>query len=35
VVTRLQLGANGALEFHADPVKEPQQAPALGATAEN
>ena len=28
VVTRLQLGANGAIEFHADPVKEPS---ALGA----
>ena len=23
VVTRLQLGGNGAIEFHTDPVKEP------------
>ena len=23
VVTRLQLGANGEIEFHTDPVKEP------------
>jgi len=27
VVTRLQLGANGAIEFHTDPVKEPAAFP--------
>jgi fumarate reductase (CoM/CoB) subunit A len=32
VVTRLQLGANGALEFHTDPVKEPAASSARGET---
>jgi fumarate reductase (CoM/CoB) subunit A len=32
VVTRLQLGANGALEFHTDPVKGPAASSARGET---
>jgi succinate dehydrogenase/fumarate reductase flavoprotein subunit len=32
VVTRLQLGANGALEFHTDPVKEPAASSTRGET---
>jgi len=32
VVTRLQLGANGALEFHTDPVKEPAASSTRGKT---
>jgi succinate dehydrogenase/fumarate reductase flavoprotein subunit len=32
VVTRLQLGANGALEFHTDPVKDPAASSARGET---
>jgi fumarate reductase (CoM/CoB) subunit A len=31
-VTRLQLGANGALEFHTDPVKEPATSSSPGET---
>jgi len=30
LVTRLQLGANGELEFHTDPVKEPAPSSARG-----
>ena len=33
VVTRLQLGANGALEFHTDPAKEPVDTCARGVVA--
>jgi succinate dehydrogenase/fumarate reductase flavoprotein subunit len=32
VVTRLQLGANSALEYHTDPVKEPAASSARGET---
>jgi fumarate reductase (CoM/CoB) subunit A len=32
VVTRLQLGAKGALEFHTDPVKDPAASSARGET---
>ena len=31
VVTRLQMGANGALEFHTDPVKAPGASEAVAA----
>jgi succinate dehydrogenase/fumarate reductase flavoprotein subunit len=32
VVTRLQLGGNGEIEFHTDPVKEPPTSSARAAT---
>jgi succinate dehydrogenase/fumarate reductase flavoprotein subunit len=32
-VSRLQLGANGEIEFHTDPIKEPATSDARAATA--